>query len=60
MKTTVTVAVNSHGDDWPEVVQEIKDYLETKGFQNISEGTGDALEHGGTRWWSVAFERKIE
>jgi hypothetical protein len=52
--------IDSRGDDWPEVVQEIKDYLETKGFRNTAEGSGDALERGGTRWWQVSLERKIE
>lgn len=60
MKAKVVVMIDSRGDDWPEVVREIKDYLETKGFRNTAEGSGDALERGGTRWWQVSLERKIE
>ena len=60
MTIKVKVTVSSRGDDWTDVVQEVKDYLETKRFQNIAEGTGDGLEHGGTRWWVVSLERTIE
>ncbi len=58
MTVKITVQIFSTGDEWPEVVfNEIKDFLEIKGFTNIAEGTGDMIEHGGKKWWTAAFER---
>ena len=58
---TITAMVNSHGEDWPkEEMDAITKFFEERGYQNISSGKGDSLSQGGSRWWSVSYEKKIE
>ena len=42
-------------------VQELKDWLEERGYSNVSEGSGGTADAvGRDLWWSFRFEKKIE
>ncbi len=57
----IIATIGSTGADWPqEEIDAITKFFEERGYTNIASGSGDALEHSGTRWWQVSYERTDE
>ena len=56
----IRVSASGKGDDWPdEEMKAIRDFFESRGYVNTSEGSG-GTEETEYKWWAVNYERKID
>ncbi len=57
--TKITIDLSSRGDEWPEEMNTLKHWLESNGYVNTSEGSGDNASIAGPKWWAARYEREL-